>query len=160
MSYRPDMRGFTLIELMIVLALLAIAAGIALPNFARLITNNQIEAQAQTLNSLLQFARSQAVIRRTSITLSNSNNEWVVTNANNNADLRREAFNPDHASITSSQNPISLTFTANGSAVAASFIVCKDNNAAFAYLIDVQPSGHTRLMPRGKNGQGNNLGGC
>ncbi|QNH05714.1 GspH/FimT family pseudopilin [Pseudomonas sp. B11D7D] len=160
MSHHSDMRGFSLIELMIVLALLAIAVGIAIPNFARLVANNQIEAQAQTLNSLLQFARSQAVVRRTSIRLRNDNNNWIVENASDNTALRQETFNPQHANITSSLAPVTLTFTSNGSAETASFVICRDDKAAFAYRIEVQPSGSTRLMPRGKDDQGNDLGDC
>lgn len=167
MSRRSDMHGFTLIELMIVLALLAIAAGIAMPNFARLVANNQIEAQAQTLNSLLQFARSQAVVRRTSISLSNTVNDWIVTTAEDDTVLRQEAFNPEHASISTAltpppdpPSPIEITFTANGSAQPARFVVCRDDNPAFAYLITVQRSGNTRLMPRGKNADGTDLQDC
>ncbi|MBA1261399.1 GspH/FimT family pseudopilin [Stutzerimonas stutzeri] len=161
MSRRSDMHGFTLVELLIVLALLAIAAGIAMPNFARLVANNQIEAQAQTLNSLLQFARSQAVVRRTSIALSNDANDWHVTNAVDDTLLRQETFNPEHATIaTDLTPPIAIAFTANGSAEAARFVVCRDDNPAFAYLITVQPSGNTRLMPRGKDENGNDLQDC
>ncbi|MCQ4295627.1 GspH/FimT family pseudopilin [Pseudomonas stutzeri] len=161
MSRRRDMHGFTLIELMIVLALLAIAVGIAIPNLSRLVANNQIEAQAQTLNSLLQFARSQAVVRRTSISLSNSANDWIVANALDDTVLRQEALNPDHASVASSlSSPITLTFNANGSAEAARFVVCRDDNPAFAHLITVQPSGNTRLIRRGKDENGNDLQDC
>lgn len=170
MLRRSDMHGFTLVELMIVLALLAIAAGIAMPNFARLVANNQIEAQAQTLNSLLQFARSQAVVRRASIRLSNDANDWIVTTAEDGTVLRQEAFNPDYASISTDLTdpdeptdlaaPIEIAFTANGSAQSARFVVCRDDNPSFAYLITVQPSGNTRLMRRGKDENGNDLQDC
>ena len=64
MSFLKGMRGFTLIELMITVVLLTIVATVAVPNFTRFIQNNQVQAKADELKSLLQYARGQAVTRR------------------------------------------------------------------------------------------------
>lgn len=156
-----SMRGFTLIELMIILILLSIVVGIAIPNMTRLIRNHQIETQAQTLNSLLQLARTEAVLRRSSVELSNTGNDWSVSA--NGQTLRTETFDPEQATIASSQSPTSITFLFNGSATPSptpTFVICHDDNPIFAYQLTVQPSGHSRLHPRGKKSDGTDLGDC
>lgn len=61
--------GFTLIEVMIVVAILAIFAGIATPNFRELITQNRMTSQANDLLAALQFARSEAITRGRRVSL-------------------------------------------------------------------------------------------
>jgi len=54
-------RGFTLLELMITVALMAIILGLAVPSFRDLIQNNRATTQANDLISFLQLARSEAL---------------------------------------------------------------------------------------------------
>lgn len=59
--------GFSLIELMVVISILAILLALALPNFAEWIRNNQVRSAAESLRDGLQLARSEAVKRNTRV---------------------------------------------------------------------------------------------
>jgi len=61
--------GFTLIELMVSIAVLAIIAALAAPSFRAIIENNRLTSQANELVTALAFARSEAVRRRTPVTV-------------------------------------------------------------------------------------------
>ena len=54
-------RGFTLVELMITLAIFAIIAAFAAPSFQQLIMNNRIRADAADVVQALNLARSESV---------------------------------------------------------------------------------------------------
>jgi len=72
-------QGFTLIELMVVLAVMGIFAAIAVPSFSKLIHKNSVSAAANELFGLLQYARGEAVTRSTNVTIkapSSSNTAW------------------------------------------------------------------------------------
>jgi type IV fimbrial biogenesis protein FimT len=54
-------RGFTLLELMLVISIVAIFAGLGVPSFSRLIANEHIRSAAGNLQSALWRARSEAI---------------------------------------------------------------------------------------------------
>jgi type IV fimbrial biogenesis protein FimT len=71
-------RGFTLVELMVTIAILAILATIGLPSFQRLISDYRVSAQANGVQGLLQFARSEAVKRRQPVVVCRGPADLVV----------------------------------------------------------------------------------
>ena len=92
--------GFTLIELMVTLALIAIVLMIGVPSFRSMVTNNRVVAQANELATSIQYARSEAIKRTTSVSICSSTNQtacdggnawatgWLVfTDANSNGAL-------------------------------------------------------------------------
>lgn len=65
-------RGFTLIELMVTLAVLAIIVGIAMPAFRGLMNANRLTAQANELIGAMQLARTEAIKRNARVSFCGS----------------------------------------------------------------------------------------
>ncbi len=81
MSRCHKQSGFTVIELMVVTVVLAIAAMYAIPAFDNFFKSTRMRASEGDLVTALQFARSEAVRRGASVNLSainagNNTNEW------------------------------------------------------------------------------------
>jgi len=77
--FAPDrlprrLRGIALIELMITVAILAILAAIAAPNFRDMIVRNRLASASNDLLLSLQTARSEAIRLNSTVTVCRSNN--------------------------------------------------------------------------------------
>lgn len=65
-------RGFSLIELMIVLAVIAVMLGVSAPAFTTMIKNNRMLTETYALRAALGTARSEAMARRSFVTVCRS----------------------------------------------------------------------------------------
>ena len=74
-------RGFTLLELMVAIAVLAILTTVAIPSFRDLIQNNRVTTQTNELVAALTFARTEAVKRGRNVTIAvtAANPGWAAT---------------------------------------------------------------------------------
>jgi type IV fimbrial biogenesis protein FimT len=61
--------GWTLVELMVMLAVLAVLAAAALPSFTRLLVRRHLEGVAAQVGGDLQYLRSEAVARNAAISM-------------------------------------------------------------------------------------------
>jgi type IV fimbrial biogenesis protein FimU len=157
-----DTAGFTLIELMVVITLLAVTAAVAIPSFTSFVRNNRLQAQAAEVKTLLNYARGEAVVRRTPVTIKvNASAAWDVsyTLGGSQTVIRSMAHDPEKAALR--VNTTQLVYQPNGTATAARITVCRNNTAAEGYLIEVKGSGSSVLYPKGtSNGSGTALASC
>ncbi|MHB1188709.1 GspH/FimT family pseudopilin [Thiobacillus sp.] len=78
-------RGFTLVELLVVLAVGAILLAIAFPGYAFLVNSSRLAAVTNELVSAIQLARSEAVKRGTRVTVCKTDNAMAAMPACNTA---------------------------------------------------------------------------
>ena len=69
-------RGFTIIEMMMVVAILGIFAGLAAPSMADLLASTAVKGAATDMYSSLIVARSEAIKRRTNATVAPVGADW------------------------------------------------------------------------------------
>ncbi len=77
-------RGFTIIELMIGIALLAVMATVAIPAFVGLVQNNQTITTANSFLDALSIARSEAVKRNQRVAVCGKSATQAACNATGN----------------------------------------------------------------------------
>lgn len=68
-------RGFTAVELMVVIAIIAIIAAIGIPNFGSMMTSSRTTSASNNLLGAMQIARSEAITRRTAVTVCASSDQ-------------------------------------------------------------------------------------
>ncbi len=74
--------GFTLIELMVGLAIVAVLLGLGVPSLSAYMANSKIRAAASNFSADLQFARAEAIRRNGGVGLVLTSDAPTATNAN------------------------------------------------------------------------------
>ena len=144
--------GFTLVEMMVVISIVAILAAIAIPSFQSIIRNQRIKNSSYEMFTSLMVARSEAIKRNTDITVApvtagSWKDGWTIS-AGSTVLKNQEALK----GIAVSGAPASLTYKRTGRLSAAatpSFqfdINPADSN--FIRCITIELSG----LPRTKKG--------
>lgn len=160
--------AFTLIELMITIAVAAVVLTIGVPGFGRIIERNQLATNVNSLVSSMTFARSEAVKRNKPVKICDSSDAvncgsgnyeqgWMVfVDENNDGDLDAPT---EELIYVQSAMPTNFTIDSNLSAGAngisymskgranrnGNFIICKNNDVTKARVIVLHQSGRTRL---------------
>lgn len=71
-------KGLTLLELMFVVTIVGILGMVAIPSFSQQIKQNRLVSNANQLQSVFKFARSEAAKRNKSILLRENSGDWEV----------------------------------------------------------------------------------
>ncbi|HMO49091.1 MAG TPA: GspH/FimT family pseudopilin [Rubrivivax sp.] len=109
--------GFTLVELLVTAAVLAVGLSLAAPAFTQQIANYRVRGAAESIVNGLNYARAEAVRRNgpVSFTLDSSGPGWTVEQVSTAAALQsRASGETPGVSATSSNGALALTFTPTG----------------------------------------------
>lgn len=96
MTYKQQ-KGFTLIEMMIVIAIIAILAALAAPSMIDMKRKYELQRETNSFVAKLNEARSEAVLKRTSVSVS------LVASQNTNASQNASTNTSQNASANASQ---------------------------------------------------------
>ncbi|HEX2539946.1 MAG TPA: GspH/FimT family pseudopilin [Caldimonas sp.] len=110
---RPE-RGFTLIELVVTVALLGIVLGLAAPSMRSFVVGQRIRALSYDLTSDLLLARSEALKRNANVVVARDAEQWHGGWTTAAGALQLSRRNAMGNNVVFDGAPASITFDANG----------------------------------------------
>lgn len=120
--------GFTLVEMMVTVAVLAIIIGIATPSFVEMMRQNTLRSQANELLALMHYARSEAIKRRNNVEVAISagsgGSGWVASVNIPGTSPITGVRTLDNSASTSVIASTSIVFEANGRRSATTNVSC------------------------------------
>ena len=128
LTLRTTHSGFTLIELMVTIAVLAIIVGIAAPSISNQLANQRVKSTTATLVNALKEAKAESLIRRQEIEFSYDNNgtdeAGTITFESDNTVIATYQYSAK-SKITSSDDEIK--FKPSKTVDAMVFTICDSN---------------------------------
>ncbi|MGD8345109.1 MAG: GspH/FimT family pseudopilin [Desulfobacterales bacterium] len=146
-------RGFTLMELMVTIAIVAILATIAVPNYIAWLPKRNLRSSAIDVQSAIQLAKMTAIRENTSVSLrfntgSENYQAFIDADADGNPDgtiFRSKEMSPGIDLTSTGFVSDTLTFNSRGLASAAGTINLS-NSLGQNLTVDVVLSGLTRIL--------------
>ncbi len=163
-------RGFTVIELMIAVAVVALLLTVGVPSFSSIIEQNQLSTQVNDLISTLQYARSESIKTGRSITVCKSINGascitsggyeggWIVFIENSpvNGDFDvgeqllkvHEALNSNLTLRANSSFANFISYLPTGGVTSTTdghFVLCKKSDISKSRAVFITTSGRARV---------------
>lgn len=141
-------QGFTLIELIVTLAVIGILFAMAAPNLQTTIQGNRISSQYNDMRGDFAFARNLAISRNVAVNISSNNGTdwsdgWAVISP---AGTARVSLTANNVAINASV--ASLTYNADGTAsvtASTAFKICDDRTGDYGNLLNVNFAGRVKL---------------
>lgn len=109
--------GMTLIELMVVVAIMGVSAALAAPSFSQMIANYQVRSGAESIINGLNYARAEAVRRNSAVSfvLTTGGSGWTVSQVSPDTTLQSRSNNDSPGTTVASSNvSTSVTFLPTG----------------------------------------------
>lgn len=148
---KQNNRGFTLIELMVTVAIMALIMALAAPSFRDILVALRVRTTAFNIISDLVLARSEAIKRGEDITLTpiaNWTGGWSVTVASTAEVLSSQ--NSVGSGVTFTTAPSSITFDRNGRSISTSVVrVGLTDGRTRNRCISLDPSGRPKSSNTG-----------
>ncbi len=151
------MRGFTLVELMVTIAVMVVLAMIAVPTFDNVRLSNRLGAYASDLVAASQLARSEAIKRNAQVTLCASSNAsscasdgqweagWIVVSGGQVIQKQRAAASGYRIRDGTGQSALRFEGTGVG-ATASTLTVCRASPAGTQErVVKISATGRTSV---------------
>src|SRR5215469_18759768 len=130
-------RGFTLVEMLVAIAILAVLLALAAPSFTNSSLPSKLRSTANSLVGAAQLARSEAIKRDAVVTLcvsadgatcgaGNWSQGWIVTTGGGTIPLQSVQSAPTGFRVTPAGGAVALTFQPSGvGATTETFTICR-----------------------------------
>ncbi|RKG54700.1 type II secretion system protein GspH [Acinetobacter cumulans] len=137
-------KGFTLIELMVVIAVMAIIAMMAAPSFNALLLKQNMNKSARALASTLSEARAKAALERRQVT--------VVLNSSAENTPSQLNWAPSGQAILKTTTPTQVVFKTTGLVDTTNeipFVVCNKTGGNLSKTITITKMGTVQIVADG-----------